>query len=449
MLLTPQHFQQQDNFCEYLFSQCVSSFSPFGWGLSAIQINREGLANNQFILQKCAGIFPNGLPFNIPEDDEPPTYRSIEGHFESSALSQDVFLALAMKRPGSSNVRLESGETPHPVRYQARVARVADEITGENEQELAFAGMNLKILFGDEASSDFETIKIAELKRTEQGLIALKETYVPPLISFSASQYLSDMVIRLLEILHAKSASLAETRGQRTRSLAEFTTGEVTNFWMLHTVNSYIPWFEHFSKVRKAHPEQLFLVMSQLAGELATFSTDITPRDLPLYNHLALSQAFIKLDESIQKLLKIQPLAGAVQIPLKQESESKFAAQIIEDQLLIGSQIFLAAKGEVPEQELIGKLPGQTKITSIDKIESLLGLALPGVPLIPVPIPPSPLRIKLGYHFFRLESKGGEEIQVHWNAVRDSRSLAIYVINPKRFGDLKLELWSIREESMR
>lgn len=449
MLLTPQHFQQLDNYYENLFSTCVNSFSPFGWGLSAIQINLEGLSNNQFILQKCSGIFPNGLPFNIPEDDEPPSYRSIEGHFESSALSQDVFLALAMKRPGSPNVKLESGETARPARYQARMIGVSDEVTGENKLELAFAGMNLKILFGDEASSDYETIKIAELKRTEQGLITLEETYIPPLISFSASKYLSDMIIRLLEILHTKSASLSETRGQRTRHIAEFTTGEVTNFWLLHTVNSYIPWFEHFSKVRRAHPEQIFLVMSQLAGELTTFSTDITPRDLPSYNHLALSQPFVKLDEIIQMLLKVQLHTGAIQIPLKRETESKFTAQILDDQLLIDSQIFLAANAEVAEQMLVGELPKQTKISSVDKIESLLGLALPGVPLVPVSIPPSPLRIKLGYHFFRLESRGGVEIKPHWDDIRNSRSLAIRVTNPKRFVGLKLELWSVKEEAMR
>ncbi len=449
MFLTPHHFQQLDSYYEDLFNLRVNSLTPFGWGLSSLQINREGLVNGQFTLQKCAGVFPGGLPFNIPEDDEPPSSRSIEGHFEASAPSQDVFLSLALKRSGSPTVRLESGDGPRPARYRASVARIADEVTGENEREVSFAGKNLRILFGDEASSDFESIKIAEIKRTGQGLMALEETYIPPAVSLTASQYLFDMVLRLLEILHAKSGSLSESRGQRTRGLAEFSTADVANFWLLHTVNSYIPLFEHYYRVGKTHPEPLYLTMSQLAGELTTFSPGISPRDLPRYNHTALSLTFVKLEETIQELLRTVIPTGAVQIPLKRESESKFTGQIVDDQLLVNSQIYLAATAEIPEQQLVGELPQQAKISSFDKIESLLGLALPGVALVHRPVPPSPLRIKLGYQYFRLENQGTADIQLHWDAIRNSRSIAIRIPNPKRFVGLKLELWSIKEEAMR
>ncbi len=449
MFLTPHHFQQLDSYYEDLLHFRVNALTPFGWGVTSLQINREGLANSQLTLLKCSGVFPGGLPFNIPEDDEPPPSRSVEGHFEASAPSQDVYLALPIVRTGVSSVRLESSDGPRPARYRASVARIADEVTGENEREVTFAARNLKILFGDEASSDYETIKIAEVKRTGQGLMALEETYIPPALSISASQTLADMVLRLLEVLHAKSGSLSETRGQRTRGLAEFSTSDVANFWLLHTVNSCIPVFDHFYRVSKSHPEQLYLAMVQLAGELTTFSPSINPRDLPRYNHTALSQTFVKLDEIIQELLKTVIPTGAVQIPLKRESESKFTGQIVDDQLLVGAQIYLAATAEIPEQQLVGELPQQAKISSIDRIESLLGLALPGVALVHRPVPPSPLRVKLGYQYFRLENQGTEDIQVHWEAIRSSRSIAIRIPNPKRFAGLKLELWSIKEETMK
>jgi type VI secretion system protein ImpJ len=252
-----------------------------------------------------------------------------------------------------------------------------------------------------------------------------------------------------LEVLHAKSGSLSETRGQRTRGLAEFSTSDVANFWLLHTVNSCIPVFDHFYRVSKSHPEQLYLAMVQLAGELTTFSPSVNPRDLPRYNHTALSQTFVKLDEIIQELLKTVIPTGAVQIPLKRESESKYTGQIVDDQLLVGAQIYLAATAEIPEQQLVGELPQQAKISSMDRIESLLGLALPGVALVHRPVPPSPLRVKLGYQYFRLENQGTEDIQVHWEAIRSSRSIAIRIPNPKRFAGLKLELWSIKEETMK
>jgi predicted component of type VI protein secretion system len=70
---------------------------------------------------------------------------------------------------------------------------------------------------------------------------------------------------------------------------------------------------------------------------------------------------------------------------------------------------------------LIMELPQQAKISSIDRIESLLGLALPGVGLVHRPVPPSPLRVKLGFQYFRLENQGTPEMQLHWDAICKSR----------------------------
>jgi type VI secretion system protein ImpJ len=166
---------------------------------------------------------------------------------------------------------------------------------------------------------------------------------------------------------------------------------------------------------------------------------------LPRYNHNNLALTFVTLEEKIQELLKTVIPTGAVQIPLKRESESKFTGQIVDDQLVVGAQVILAASAEMSEGLLITELPQQAKISSIDRIESLLGLALPGVGLVHRPVPPSPLRVKLGYHYFRLESQGTPEMQLHWDAICKSRNLAIRIPNPKRFAGLKLELWSIKE----
>ncbi|MEW5980284.1 MAG: type VI secretion system baseplate subunit TssK [Acidobacteriota bacterium] len=445
MFLTPHHFQQWDHYHESDLDFHLKALTPHAWGLTELEIHRESLANGQFTLTRCAGILPGGMAFNIPESEEAPPTRSVEGHFDAAAKSLDVFLGIGLRRDGSPNVSETGKEGPRPTRFRTDVVKIADGVTGENEREVAVVQQNLKVLFGDEAVSDYECIKIAELKRTGQGLMALEETYIPPCLRISASGFLRDMVLRLLEILHAKSSSLAGERGQRTRGLAEFSTSDVANFWLLHTVNSFIPVVDHYYRTVRTHPEQLFLALAQLAGELMTFSPSGDPRDLPKYNHTNLALTFVKLDEVIQELLKTVIPTGAVQIPLRKESESKFTGQIVDDQLLIGAQVFLAASAEISEGQLITELPQQAKISSMDRIESLLGLALPGVGLTHRPVPPSPLRVKLDYQYFRLESQGSPEMQQHWDSICKSRTIAIRIPNPKRFTGLKLELWSIKE----
>jgi type VI secretion system protein ImpJ len=445
MFLTPHHFQQWDNYHEDTLNFRFNCLTAFGWGLADIQINREGLANGQFTLLRCSGLMPGGLAINIPESDDVPSPRAIGDHFAPSAESLDVHLAAPLKRTGSANVRLDGSEGPYPARFRSDLIRVADEITGENEREIAVARKNFRILFGNESVADHESIKIAVLKRTSTGAITLEDKYIPPSLRISASRYLTEVLLRLLEILHTKSSSLSEHRGQRIGSMSEFSTYDVTNFWRLHTVNSFIPRLDHYYRVGTSHPEQLFVTLAQLAGELISFSPTLQPKDLPKYNHTDLSGAFTRLDETIQELLKAGGEELAVLIPLTKESESKFTARIVDDQLLISSQILLAASAEIPEHQLIAEIPQQAKISSMDNIESLLGLALPGVALVHRPVPPAPLRVKLGYHYFRLETLGTPEIKYHWEAIRSSRTIAIRIPNPRRFAGLKLELWAIKE----
>src|SRR5437660_1768324 len=97
--------------------------------------------------------------------------------------------------------------------------------------------------------------------------------FVPPLLDFSASEYLVSMLRRLIEILSAKSSQLAGGRRQKNQSLADFTASDIANFWLLHTINSNFPALNHIFEAKKCHPERLFSAMRTLAGSLTTFSS--------------------------------------------------------------------------------------------------------------------------------------------------------------------------------
>jgi type VI secretion system protein ImpJ len=309
-----------------------------------LEIRREGIANGQITLSRCSGLLPGGTPFSIPDSDEAPPTRSVEGHFDAAAPSLDVYLGVGLKRLGASNVATSGVEGSRPARFRSDTMKVTDEVNGENEREVAVTHQNLKILFGGEALTDYETLKIAELRRTGQGVLTLHESYIPPCLKISASGFLQAMTLRLLEILHAKCTSLGESRGQRTQGLAEFSTADVANFWLLHTVNSFIPVLDHHYRGGRTHPEYLYLELVQLAGQLLTFSPSGHPRELPRYDHNNLAFTFVPLEEKIQELLKTVIPTGAVQIPLKKESESKFTGQIVDDQLVTNAQVILAGQ---------------------------------------------------------------------------------------------------------
>lgn len=444
MFLSPHHFQQWEEFQEQILSFRLKSLISFNWGLTEIEINREGLINGHFSVLRCSGLFPGGTVFNIPDSDEAVSARFFKDALDPSQHSLDVFLGLPVKNPTSRNLSSNSENPAQPTRYRQDTINVLDLNTGENEREILVAKNNLNLLFSGESLGDYECIQVARLKQESDGTVTMDDSYIPPCLHIACSPALMNMIRRLSEMLHAKSASLCEERSQRTTGIVEFSSSDLGNFWLLHTVNSYIPVIDHFNRAPQVHPEMLFTSLAQLAGALTTFSPNIRPNDLPGYDHNNLSSTFMEMEKSIQELLKAVVPTGAVQIPLEKESDSKFTAKIASDQLLTDSQIFLAAKANLPDNQLIEELPNQAKISSTDLINSLLGLALPGVRLKHRPAPPAPLRVKLGHQYFRFEELEDTESRKHWDAICKSRTLAIRVPG-QRFPGLKLELWSIKE----
>ncbi len=443
MFLTPHHFQLWDDYQQSTLDFRLRALTPFDWGFTELEINREGLANGHFSVIRCSGIFPGGTIFSASESDGLCPSRVLTDALDPSVQSVDVYLALPAKRASFRN--LSSGEADDTsARYSKESIRIIDENTGENEREVDVVRNNLKILLGGESLGEYDHLRIARLKQESGGSYVLDDSFIPACLHLSCSGLLTHMVRRLLETLHSKSASLSESRSQRTAGLLEYSSSDLGTLWLLHTVNSFLPVIDHYHRVPRSHPERLFTAMAQLASALMTFSPTAQPKDLPRYDHSNLSLTFLGLDKAIQDLLRAAVPIGSMEIPLTREGESKFTAQIADDQLLVAAEIFLAARADIPEHQLIEELPKQAKISSVDKISSLLGLALPGVALAHRPVPPHPLRVKLGMQYFRLESRGDAESQKHWEEICRSRTLTIRVPG-QRFPGLKLELWSIKE----
>jgi len=443
MFLTPHHFQQSDRHAHSSLQFRIESISSYYWGLTDLELNRESLVNGRFSIVRCGGVFPGGTIFKASETEGSAPAAVLRNALDPSVQTVNVYLALPPNQSSSCNLTENGKSGSQTRRYITEAINLFDENSGENAREIATVRPNLQILLGEEAIAGYENIQIARLRQESAGTFVIDESYIPPCLHISCSAAIIGAVRRMLETLHSKSDSLSESRSQRAVGMLEFSGADLGNLWLLHTVNSAIPVIDHYYRMRQVHPEAVFLSLAQLAGALMTFSPSAHPRDLPHYDHNDLGRSFIGIEKAIQDSLKAVVPTGAVEIPLERESESKFAVYIADEQLLIGSQIFLAAKADLPENQLIEDLPRQAKISSVDAINSLLGLALPGVALVHSPIPPHPLRVKLGLQYFRFENRKDAESQRHWEQISKSRTIAIRIPG-QRFPGLKLELWSIK-----
>jgi type VI secretion system protein ImpJ len=189
----------------------------------------------------------------------------------------------------------------------------------------------------------------------------------------------------------------------------------------------------HVYEVRRGHPDHLYQIMLGLAGALSTFSFEIRPQDLPVYDHTRLGKCIFDLDEKLRILLETVVPSNCVSIPLKLTQPFIYAAALDNEKYLRDTKMYLAISTKVPEQQLISRTPLLVKTCSATHIEHLIKQALPGITLTHVPSPPSAIPVKLEYQYFSLNQSGPA-----WEAVQRARNFAAYV--PADFPDPELEL---------
>ena len=72
LFLRAQHFQQQDRYFErYVETRC-HALVPHSWGFTDIEFEHDLLRIGKLGVRRVAGVFPDGTPFRMPEDDPLP-----------------------------------------------------------------------------------------------------------------------------------------------------------------------------------------------------------------------------------------------------------------------------------------------------------------------------------------------------------------------------------------
>src|SRR3974390_1587413 len=122
MYLGPHHFQAQSRFFEDSVRFATTSLWFEPWGLISAQLDDEALKNGTVSLLNARGIFPDGLPFHMPESDPLPEPRNIADLFPTVRDSVGVGLSVPPRRPEGPNTLLpeSNGEAGGmPLRYRA------------------------------------------------------------------------------------------------------------------------------------------------------------------------------------------------------------------------------------------------------------------------------------------------------------------------------------------
>jgi type VI secretion system protein ImpJ len=443
MLVSPQHFQQQDLYHERLLERRIAALTPHPWGVVAVEVDPGALGKDELRLTSFVGTLPDGQLVEVEHGDpECPPSRPIGAHFGPTHASCDVYLALPKEREGVPSVADDTdGDAAKSTkaaraRYRA-VSRAVPDVTGAAaDLSMAFANRNAVLLFGDESREDFDALKIAEIVRDGRGALILNEAYIPPALRIDASPFLMAGVRRLLALMTAKQRQLAGDRNQRDGASIEFNAGDITRFLQLSTINSGIPLLTHAAANGEIAPLQLYLLLVQVAGQLATFSSDVNPAELPIFTHTDLRKTFEELFARVVYLLRAVR-ESYLSVPLE-VSQGVHVGKFEDERLLRATQFVLAVRSDIPEEQLASRLPGLCKIASREQLPQILRAASPGVPVQVSRRPPSEIPVRAGVTYFALSTQSE-----YWRPVLDQRVVAIYLPPPLDPERVKVELLAV------
>lgn len=436
MFLSPQHFQAQDLYFEDLIHSRFTASHFANYGVTHIQIDAEALANGLFKLTAARGVMTDGETFDMPGSDELPASRELARHWPPSAQTFDVYLSLPERRINARNVTLpgqSQSSGPADTRYISETRMAPDDNQGADEKPVQLGRKAFRLLFGTELRDGYASIRIAQVQRSSTGLPMMRTSFVAPCLDLASSDYLTNLLRRQVEILLTKSASLSGQRREGGKAAASFSASETDKFWLLHTVNSYVPELKHIFKTRHGHPEVAYVAMLRLAGALSTFAREGSPGDLPDYNHDDLGRCFRELDARVRDLMETVIPSKYVTIPLTLTDRFVWCGSIQDDNLFNKGQFYLAVSAKMGVGDLIQKAPIFLKMAAPDDIERVVRNALAGVGLRHVPAVPQAIQTRLENQYFQVNQSGPL-----WEHIVLARRIAVFA--PGEIAEPKMEV---------
>jgi type VI secretion system protein ImpJ len=124
-------------------------------------------------------------------------------------------------------------------------------------------------------------------------------------------------------------------------------------------------------------------------------------------------------------------------IELRPTSKSIFTGSLTDDGLLEAAEFYLAVRSDVGEDKVIKELPIKAKLSSEERLRSLITAAVRGILIRHLPNPPTDI-FEPGRTYFQLEKTGD-----HWAAVCQDQTLSVYV--PPEFTGIQVELMAVSE----
>ena len=428
LFLRPHHLQQSDRYLEHLLESRTRNITPYPWGFAALAVDGDLTLQNKFALRRGVGVMPDGTPFDFPANSPLPTAIDVP----ASASNQTVWLCVPLAAPNTCEV--ESGVGQKATRYVAEAELVIDStamIRVEEEIDVAYPRFTFEIR--STPHPGYACVAVARILEVREKTVIFDEKFVPPVLVCSAYPVVDGWIDRVVGWIEAKLDELS-------RYASDATAGgglQSADYFMLQILNRHSTVLKHFKRSLYIHPERLYELLLQIAGELATFgSPDRRAQDYPAYDHDRLDMSFAPVMRDIQDFLSAQFGRRAIRLELIERAPNAFVSPIRDRNLFRNASFILEVSARRPLTEIQGRFPNLLKIGPNTKMSEIVHTHLPGVNLIHLPTPPALIRAVVDHVYFALD-----RTSPLWPEFSTATSLGLHFSGD--WPELQLELWAV------
>lgn len=430
MFLRPHHFQAADRHAARVLAENVQLVRWHSWGFRRCTIDPDALGSFRLVVRELEARFRDGTTVVLP-DDAPAPDIDLKAAF-ADRTSLDVFLGLPKWRPGQPN--LVTTTATAPARFRAAPLPVDDENTGVNPQQVSFRSPAVRVLLGDDDRSGYEVLPICRLEKSERAEATPKIAvgFIPPVLVCDAWPGLqADILQKIAFRLNKKIEVLAAEVTSRGISFDSHSPGAAKRMNQLSRMNEAHTVLGHVAFSPGIHPEDSYLELCRIVGQLAIFGAAARPPAIPRYDHDDLAGCFWKLKQYIDSLLddvkdpayEERPFIGAglrMQVTLEPSW------------LESGWQMFLGVRASVTTEDCVKMLTRPErlgmKIGSSDRVDTIFTKGQEGLRFTPCPRPPldlpSPVATPPSQTYFEVSRDSSTN---EWAHVAQAKTLAIRV----------------------
>lgn len=434
MYLSPHHFQAQGRYFEQSIGFVASAIAPLGVGFAVCIFDQKAVRTGTLRLLQARGFFPDGMPFDMPDQDELPPEVAMADVWVASEQSQTIYLGLPASRPGGNFGDAANATT----RFRSVPLRLNDEALGRGEAEIDVGVKNVRLLTAPQTlekeganGKHWTHLPAVRVIKDSRGLFGFDETFIPAAMRVSASPSLVALVERITNAFQERADSIVDELTERDRRWG-INTRSVGQFWFLHTVNTSLAKLQHLIN-SNCHPTDLFAELSHVAGALCTFVNGSSSDSLPAYDSLNPGPSFEMIHDFILRNLDVAFPIDQWRISFEPVSDGFWECKLSDARMMAKVNAWVLRIRSAAAESVASRAPRIVKVCSSVFIRKLVERQHAGFPIQHLPVAPAGCSDAPENQYFSIERAGP-----CWESVHQTNSVGVYA--PRELNVTALEL---------